>query len=196
MTIEDAAILLIGALSIITAVAVVVLGVEMGRLLIRLDPARSDLALVPGEGLAAGDRLPTLEVRQFPTGTPVNVAESTLLIFVANSCEPCRALWPGVIRMATRRTDLKVVAVVADDPLGFRGDADGEGPNNLAIVFDNTGEMAGAYGVRRTPFAYVVWGGLIRAKGVVNRYEHLVTLLEGHGLPAPPAWNEVAEVQQ
>ena len=174
-------------LTIVTAAGLLVVAVELGRLMIRLDPSRSDMALVPGEGLERGDHVPDVHLTSFPDGSALSMtAGPTLLVFVAASCEPCRRLWPGLGRLARQRKDLSVIAVVADDPLGLGGN--GRVGERVATVFDSRGDIAAAFGVRRTPFAYVIWAGLVRAKGVVNRQEHVVTLLEGHGLPAPTEW--------
>lgn len=196
MTLEDVAILILGLLSVLTAVAVVVLSVEVGRLMIRLDPSRSELALVPGEGLRVGERIPRVDLHDFPTGESVQIeASPAVIVFLASSCEPCRKIGPALPRLIRRYKGLQVVRVVADDPLGFDSSRDEiDRAQALVTVFDNTGEVSTAWGVQRTPFAYVVWGGLVRSKGVVNTFEQLLTLLEGHGLPAPSTWHRVAEV--
>ena len=75
--------------------------------------------------------------------------------------------------------------IVGDDPVFFGHDA-----GDIPVVFDTKGEVAAKWQVRRTPFVYVAIGGFIRAKGVANRYDQVVTLLDGHGAAGPREWSQ------
>ncbi len=189
MTPTDIGVALALILGLANGAALLFIGIEVGRLSLRLDPQRADLPLVPDEGLNRGESLPELHMNRFPDGTPFDIPVSpTLMLFVSASCSPCRDLWGDIIRFARapQRT-LGVIAVIADDPLAFV-ENDGVLPDNFWTVFDTTGEISRLMQVQRTPFAYVVASNRVRAKGVVNRYDQLVTLVEGHWLPAPAAW--------
>jgi thiol-disulfide isomerase/thioredoxin len=170
------------AVVILNSIALLALAADVGRLRLRLDPSSSELAVVPNEGLAIAAGAPVGELLTMPGDVPIAVQTGTrLLVFVAASCDPCRRLWPDLKRFAKEGAH-PVTVVVGDDPAEFLGD------RNVTVVFDRDGGIASRWRVRRTPFLYFVADGHVRAKGVANRYEQIITLLDGRGRAGPDEW--------
>jgi hypothetical protein len=167
---------------ILNSLALLALAADLGRLRLRLDPSSSELAVVPNEGLAIAAGIPPGELRAIPGDVPIPMRTGTrLVVFVAASCDPCRRLWPDLTRFAKEGTQ-PVTVIVGDDPAEFLSD------DRVTVVFDHDGSIASSWRVRRTPFLYFVADGVVRAKGVANRYEQVITLLDGRGRPGPEEW--------
>jgi hypothetical protein len=178
---------LLVALVILNSIALLALAADMGRLRLRLDPSSSDLAVVPDEGLAIGSPAPSRELMGMPGDVPISMHDGTRVVaFLSASCAPCRALWPELRRYA-RDEKHPVTVVIGDDPADFLSDG------RASVVFDRDGAITSRWRVRRTPFVYFVAAGVVRAKGVVNRYEQIVTLLDGRGRAGPDEWTDVAK---
>ena len=149
----------------------------LGLLYQRIGPA---VSRPTQDGPSVGTRIAEIEattmfgrpwVRRFPTAT------SSLVIFVSPQCQACNELMPHVRDFRDRfRTQCDVLLLsVLGDPALNRAYVDfaklHDTPYLIADRFAAKVEVAG------TPYGFKLdKNGVILAKGIVNHFEHLVSL--------------------
>ena len=162
---------------LLLVVAVAALARQIGVLHERIAPMG---ALVADGGPRPGDLAPpvtarTIDGQVVTIGTPNDLGQSLLLLFVAPDCPICKKIIP--IAMVTARAEkLKLIFV-----------GDGEQTDYLAMRerfrmtgydFLNSAEVGLAYHIGKLPSAVLIRpDGTIAAKGLVNSREHLESLV-------------------
>jgi thioredoxin-related protein len=129
-------------------------------------------------GISVGRRLPRLDLIDARTGAAVDVHDGrpALVFFGSTTCHECAEIYPD-IKYLEDRYDTRVVNFLFGSDLadvaGYAGERGVKGP----VVFA-TEEIATAYDVEVSPFAFVVdHRGLVVAKGLVNGRAQLRDLL-------------------
>jgi hypothetical protein len=145
------------------AVVMVALMRQVGRLLLRVGPARAGAT---EGGPKAGDELSVPGVRD---------GYAAVVVFLAPGCGPCAALTPSLPSLqrtySKRKVKLELVAAIIEAQ-------DGEG-NELAtqigsIARTDLEREFKEWGVPGTPFGVGIdANGLVRIAGVVNNLDHL-----------------------
>lgn len=120
----------------------------------------------------------------------------TLLVFLSATCSVCLDIAQDAPRLAAERrwsTRLMLVVQGSADQIGRLAQRAG----NVPCLVDAEGAAQREYAVERTPFAFLVEGGRVTRKGVVNNVTHLESLLDPS---APPprrrAFREVELVEE
>jgi thiol-disulfide isomerase/thioredoxin len=158
----------------------------------------SSAAVISRDGLAVGTEAPTLEVLT-PSGEPRLLLpeddRTLLVIFGSRRCQPCRMLVPDLNRLArSEASRVAAVFVVYDNVAGAAETAVDLG---LEVPVLASREAIDAYGVRVTPFAFVVGRDRrVQAKGLASGgagLRHLLAQAERQS-SAPPS--EVAHATQ
>ena len=122
-------------------------------------------------------------VREFPA------ADDVVLVFISPQCETCNSLVPHLKDFVAVSRELTVVLVSTLDQMlmnhAYRSYAGLDGLTYLVGA-----SLAADLRIEGTPYAlYVDREGVVKAKGIVNNYEHLVSL-KGHFSLAPPDASE------
>jgi thiol-disulfide isomerase/thioredoxin len=161
----------------ISCLATLALYAEVGRLSLRLNPERSQLPLIPDEGLTPGTIAPNRWL-------PNREDQATLVLFLSEHCGPCKQLWNPLVEFGRfNASHLQVVAIVSEPPDEFARTA-----SNIELVVDADGSLARDFDVRRTPFAYFLTGRTVRSRGVVNTIEQVASLMAGHAYTQNTPW--------
>jgi len=180
-TAEHVALGVLGALTLVTALTVILLIRQIGLLTIRVS------SLVPHfdistDGIGLGESLPAAVADRWP-----GLVEGIhFLLLLSASCEPCRAL---VAELSAGRDAPHGYVVVA----GRRQLADDlirQLPKGIVSEADpGASDMAESLAVTSTPFAFLVSDGVVAAKGTVQSVSDLKDLVavEAHGHPGPTA---------
>lgn len=131
------------------------------------------------QSLKIGATAPTFEVQTYegkifayrpPRTRPL------LLLFVRTSCPICQDIVPG-LKTLHRAEDLDLLVVAEGDEIE-KHDAFAAKLGRHGILYAVSSELFLLYRVTSVPFAVGVGtNGAVRAKGVVNRLEHLENLV-------------------
>ena len=187
----------VGLLFAVALQAVVLVAVmrQVGRLLLRVGPARAGAT---EGGPKAGDEL---SVPGIPEGT------AALLVFVAPGCGPCEALVPSLSplqRMYSKnKANVELIAAIVEAQDGQRDEL----ANRLgAIARTDLEPQFKEWAIPGTPFGVGVDAdGLVRIAGVVNNLDHVEEMVaatleprharsELHRLEPQPAESATATV--
>lgn len=131
-------------------------------------------------GPQIGDTAPQFEVKDVRGKTSFlgsRDGKRTLLIFMSPHCSTCEDIAPALrsVEKSERHT--------TDTMIVCHGDRDGCGrfASRLKIAhipIIAVDDLQQIYGVSATPFAIIVdAAGIVRAKGIVNHFEHIESLL-------------------
>jgi thiol-disulfide isomerase/thioredoxin len=145
------------------AVVLVALMRQVGRLLLRVGPARAGAT---EGGPKAGDELSVPGVRE---------GYAAVVVFVAPGCGPCTALTPSLPALqrtySKNRVKVELIAAIVEAPNG-QGDELATRIGSIART-DLEREFK-EWGVPGTPFGVGIdANGLVRIAGVVNNLDHL-----------------------
>ena len=165
-------------LSLFLAVAVFTLARQVGLIHARLPPTGARMLPI---GLKVGDEAPALHAVDL-RGRPVSLGNAqgkqTLLVFVSPSCQVCGEVVPAlqsIWHSDREHLDIIVLSVVDD-----------EAQNQQFAVRHKLGRiplviapaMRDVYRVGSTPYAVLIdEHGILRAHGIVNRLEHVDSIL-------------------
>lgn len=150
---------------------VVLLAREVGIILTRLGPtgakAMADLAPI---GLEVDD----FDMRDV-SGSLVRVAASdrALLVFMSSSCPVCADLLPGLVALSSSPPRPVQIIVVAC------GDKEVGSPDywrtfsRARLPLTNAPEVCARFGVQGWPYAFLLEGGVVSSKGIVNNLQQL-----------------------
>jgi methylamine dehydrogenase accessory protein MauD len=156
--------------------AIVVLTREVGRLYLRLGPARG--ARVTDDGPEIGETLARVEVRdqrgsRWTIGGPR--AEPLLLLFMTEQCPACDQLALSIPTFARSHPELRVLSLFGRLSTDSASLLARIGLQGLPAIVD--GGLPDTYGVRRFPYALLVdEQGRLLSKGIVNGLDHLESL--------------------
>jgi len=165
---------------LVVLLTIIVLGLvrQLGLINLRLGPEHS--ILTPTEGLEIGSQAPEFQATDVVNKVNFNLTSlkgrPSLLIFVSPTCRPCLELMPHIANFwQSRHKKLNVVL--------FSQASDGANLNlvnvPIPVLSDPEGTITKVYQVRATPFAYRLDDlGLVRRRGIVNKFEDLESLLE------------------
>ena len=165
---------------VVEGIAIVALARVVGLMQMRLGPEQPALQTPDGLDLyTAAPDLAGLDVRlQRPVSLRVG-PERYLLLFVSTACLVCRDLLRDASYIS-RDHDRRVRVIAVSRGTHDQNRVLLERTRDLLLLSDPNGDMHAAYGVERTPFAFVVEGGRIWAKGIVNSREQAEGLLAGN----------------
>ena len=162
--------------------ALLALARQVGVLHTRLAPAG---ALMTGKGPVVGEPAPVLEVETLD-GVPLSIGKALakgrmqLLLFVSPHCPLCKDLIP-IARNFAKTEKLDVVFVGDDDVNEQRAMIARLDMAGLAFV--NSSIVGRSFHVDRLPHAVLIGdAGAVLSKGLVNRREHLESLITAHEL--------------
>jgi methylamine dehydrogenase accessory protein MauD len=171
---------------VVLALLVVVLALtrQLGVLHERIGPVG---ALMLKNGLAVGERAPTVEVvdlegGRLSVGSPRSDGKSTLLLFVSPTCPVCKSLLP-IVKSSEKdeRSWLDIILASDGNPDEHREYVRANGLLNVPYVV--SAPLGMTYQVSRLPFAALLdEAGVLRARGLVNSREHLESLFEAKRL--------------
>jgi methylamine dehydrogenase accessory protein MauD len=168
---------------VVLALVVLALTRQVGVLLERVAPAG---ALVLGQGLRAGERVPEIALTALD-GTPRHVGgkdadgRGLLLLFVAPACPVCASLLPALEALARHERKGLRVLLASDGDEDHLAYAQSKGIHPSRYVVSR--ELGLRFGVGRLPHAALIDAdGVLRASGLVNSREHLESLLEAQRL--------------
>jgi methylamine dehydrogenase accessory protein MauD len=170
------AFLALWALTLLLAAVVLAHSRLLGLLHHRLGPASAKFL---DDGPKLGATLSGLEGRtlegepwahRFPSARPA------LVVFVSPQCQSCNALLPHVKDFVRTQGDLDLLVISTLDDLAMnRAYVAYLGLHQLTYVVGP--KLAETLQVQGTPYALALdEGGVVRNKGVVNNYEHLLSL--------------------
>ncbi len=168
--------LVLWLLTLLLAVVVLAHSRLLGLLHHRLGPAGARFL---EDGPALGTTVPRLEGQrldgkawfyQFPA------PREALVVFLSPQCQSCNALLPHVKDFVRTQTDLDLILISTLDDLAMnRAYVAYLGLEHLLYI--RGGRQAEALDISGTPFAlFLDSAGVVRNKGVVNNYEHLLGL--------------------
>jgi hypothetical protein len=179
---------------VVEGVGLLALARAIGLLQLRLGPEPA--ALRTSDGLPLQATAPPVSGFDPRLGRPVTLDLSTgrwALVFVGATCGECRDLVRAASRVSKSRGWGARVAVVAQGS-HEQNKVLGEIAPGLLLISDPLGDAQQAYNVERTPYAFLVEGGRVQAKGVVNHRDHLEALIERRMTERPEAvWRPVEE---
>lgn len=163
----------------VEALAIMALARAIGVLQVRLGPEQP--ALLTADGLAVLARAPAIRGRELRLHRDVNIEPKTgrwALVFVSATCSTCRDLARELSMSANRATVDATVVLIA------RGSHEQNAvfvqlAGDLSVISDANGSAHRAFSIELTPFAFIVDGGVITAKGVVNTRRQVELLLQG-----------------
>lgn len=177
---------------------------QIGLISRRVAPVGARMSI---EGPAIGAEAPmfdtlALDGNRVTLGTERR--KQTLLVFVTPGCSTCSGLMPAVhsiARSERRHLEVVLLSLTADEALNREYVRQHE----LAdLPYVTSQDVVEQYQVSGPPYAVLVGeDGLVKAKGLVNHFEHLDSLLTAahvghatmesyHGLKAPDAQDGVA----
>lgn len=171
---------------IVLAVGFLLLGTlrSLARLSWRLDQFEAVTpSRVGRSGLKSGTRAPDFTL-QSVNGAEVSLRDfagrQVLLILVQPGCGPCNAVVPELNKLC-QKDEVQVVAICNGDAGDVRGWAEKVGPRFTVLRQDNW-SISRRYEMFATPFAFLIDGeGVVRAKGIINKEEHIKFLLSSAG---------------
>lgn len=157
----------------------------LGLLHQRLGPG---LARPMSDGPELGTRLDRLMGRrldgtawtyEFPAAT------ETVLVFVSPQCQTCNELLPHVKDFVRAHREVALVLLsTLDHPAMNQAYVAYRGLERLPYVL--AARLASELEIEGTPYAvFLDRQGVVTAKGLVNNYEHLVSLRRPRGAPGP-----------
>jgi methylamine dehydrogenase accessory protein MauD len=166
--------------------AVFALSRQIGLLHRRIAPSGARMLTA---GPEIGDHAPEFSAVDLE-GRQVTLAarrgKLTLLVFVAPNCSTCAGLIPAVrtfARSERRHLDVALISTSKDEATN-RTFARTHEITQLPFVLG--ADIADSYHVRFPPYAVLVGAdGLVKAKGVVNHFEHLDSLMTAARLGHP-----------
>lgn len=186
------------ALWIIVAVlAFIVVGLlrQLGLIQLRLglDPG----VLITQEGLERGTEAPDFDAidveAQQPTHLSAFRGRQVLLVFLATDCTSCRDLVPHLNNIAYEYRDGVETIAVCHGAVAACGEFAHQTHLGARMLADPTNAIADRYGVRFTPFAYLIdAAGVILIRGVVNTWPQLDALLKEEGTIQTAPWESIA----
>ncbi len=142
-------------------------------------------------GPAAGESCPPLHAtaidgRHVHLGT--ENGRRTLIAFVSSTCSVCRDVVPAIRTFARSEASVMDTIVVSmSDEAATRSFLDENHLNGIPVVASR--EIAEKFGVSSAPYGMTVdEGGVVRATGLVNHFEHLESLvnaLDVEQMPTP-----------
>lgn len=158
--------------------AVYALARQVGLLHRRLPPTGARML---DAGPEIGERAPALDVADLD-GQPLALGGTrgrrTLLTFVSPTCEVCQEIAPALQalwRLERRTLDVIVVSTTGDEATNRRFKAQHKLDD---IPFAVAPELRPRYRISALPYALVIDAqDVVQAKGLVNRREHLDSLL-------------------
>lgn len=101
----------------------------------------------------------------------------TLMVFASTTCSLCDKMRPDVARFAENQPDVETVIICAGNVTSVRRWANGLG--DLPVIPDPGHRIAASYGVGLLPYCIGTdFGGIVRAKGVVNNRQGLEAMAE------------------
>ena len=168
----DAALVLVGLLTILNSVAVIVLIRQVGLLHLRIQPVEG---LQSEDGPSIGDHISFESVDWTHIGALVPRAERVVLAFISPTCSICAPLLPG-LRSISRTFRAEALVVVSDTDSGrLREYLDGKRLNAPAVA------EPGAFRENRVPGApWIVVtdpvGEILASRGV-NTFEQIELLV-------------------
>lgn len=138
-------------------------------------------------GPKIGELAPALDIQDINNQTVVlgnKHGMLTLLLFVSPGCSTCAALLPQVKRLARDEKDtLKVVLLSFATSLEASQKYVKEHKLDKSIPFVVSDDLALSYQVTLAPYGIVIdRQGIVRAKGIVNNYSHIESLLNAEEL--------------
>lgn len=169
----------------IMTVCMLALARQLGILHRRLPPSG---ARETPMGPAIGDPAPVIDHSTVTGGKEklgATQGKRTILVFVSAGCKACEEVAPAMRSVArSERRTIQVTLISLDGDDATRQFV---ARNRLAFVPTiSSYELAAAYGVMGTPYAIAIdENAVVRAKGLVNRLEHLESLVTALDTPAP-----------
>lgn len=163
---------LLWLLVIAESVMLLVLLRELGRVY------AGQAASIAGDGIRLGKPLPSVSVATVDGSRAlddvIGYQRMTLLLFVSSACPACPDAVAAVNHYRRRENAVGVVLVTRTESLSAYAD----GARTTVVGIDE--EVARKQlKVRATPFAMLVdQFGIVRAKGIVNRQQHVEELVE------------------
>lgn len=160
------------------ALALFALARAIGLLYVRLGPERN--ALQTAEGLALYTEAPTVSGLDMRLRRPVRLDVSGGrwgLIFVSVTCGVCRDIVRDASLVA-KDVGWGARMVVVSSGSDEQNEVLSKLAPDVALLSDSHGDMHKAYEVESTPYAFLIEGGHIQAKGIVNHRDQIEALLE------------------
>lgn len=159
-------------------VLILALARQVGILLGRMGRSGAEPLPLP-QSLKIGTAAPTFEVKTYDgqvfTYQPPR-ARPLLLLFVRTSCPICQDIVPG-LKTLCRAEDLDLLVVAEGEEIE-KHDAFAAKLDRYGIPYTVSPELFLLYRTTSVPFAVVIGTtGAVRAKGAVNRLEHLENLV-------------------
>ncbi len=171
---------------VVAAMAFVMVGVlrQLGLIQLRLGPASG--ALITPEGLERGLEAPNFEAVELSTKRLIRLSDfqgrRVLLVFVSQTCSPCRDLMPHLNEVASGYRDKVEVLAVCHGSESACAEFGRLYLLKPILLADPTNKIAAQYGTTITPFAFLVnEDGIILIRGVVNSLPQLEALLKEEG---------------
>jgi len=162
------------ALVLVEGALIFVLMRELGVRLLK-----SSAEVISRDGLAVGTELPRVEavtVEDRQTLIAPAPGRQLLLVFGSRRCQPCRTLAPDLNRFAHLHSPRLDALFVVDDNASGAGDTARDLGLRVPVVASRS--AMDAYGVRVTPFAFILGeDSRVRAKGLASGEAGLRTLL-------------------
>lgn len=170
---------------VVLAVVVLALARQIGLLHERVSPAG---ALTLSGGLAAGERVPPLELTLLDGGVlhfdeRSRGGRAALVFFLSPSCPVCSSLLPVIGRIAREEAAWLDVVVASDGGAPAEHTAYAARHRLDPSRYVLSRNLGVTFGVSKLPYAALVdEHGVLAAKGLVNTREHLESLLEARRL--------------
>jgi thiol-disulfide isomerase/thioredoxin len=135
------------------------------------------------DGIAVGSRAPSSTLSDYGTSrldlADVSKKSASILLFASASCGPCQGILPYFDRLAQAYRDSFHVAAIT--PSGDQAELRALAPT-LDVVVDTDSEISAAFGVKVSPFAFVIDSrGVVQSKGLVSEVGHVRRLLRQGG---------------
>jgi len=139
-------------------------------------------ARIMNMGLNIGDQAPALDEydvnsHKVTMGTELN--KRTLLMFISTGCSTCASLIPHLKSLARNEhdnTEIKVIAFGTTPEAGKKYAVEHSLDSIIPVIVSN--DLALSYKVTLAPYGIVVdRAGVVRAKGLVNSYFDIESLL-------------------
>jgi len=177
------------ALVLVACVGVLVLGKQVGTLLIRVPPRT---ARMTNAGPDIGHQIESFKLVDL-AGNDISIPSATgarqMIVFLSAGCRSCSKIAPALRTIQYEERELEIIfAGIGGSPAGHKGFAES---HNLLDGYVNGTTLAARYSIWTAPYAMLIdHTGEVISKGVVNELEDINSLLQVADLPddARLAW--------